>query len=243
MFTHSVSVSCPARGSTNAWMLLRIGGFLLAGLLFSVFTPWQQGMDFKVPSGHTGNCLACRISHGQAVISRRFWQAGAAGRERAGRVDRYRRAPAIPVRPLDPSRDLVPRRTGTAAARRSGTGEAADRPRCGRVGFDDLLHDEVIAGLRVSRGVPVAVEDCARWLGQPAESSAGRRCLPPVLVVPGHGRKAAPPGVIGSNIDLLRPRLPGPACAGPPGPGWCPHGEHPPSGARPGGLSSLVCDV
>ncbi|HUZ52196.1 MAG TPA: hypothetical protein VMU94_06675, partial [Streptosporangiaceae bacterium] len=74
-------------------------------------------------------------------------------------------------------------------------------------GFDDLLHDDVIAELKVSRGAPVTVEDCARYLGQPAQYGVGRGSQLSVLVVFDHGRKEAPPGVIDNYIDWLKPRL------------------------------------
>jgi hypothetical protein len=76
-------------------------------------------------------------------------------------------------------------------------------------GFDDLLHDDVIAELKVSRGAPVTVDHCTRYLGQPAQYGIGRGSQLSVLVVFDHGRKEAPPGVIENYIDWLRPRLHG----------------------------------
>ncbi len=76
-------------------------------------------------------------------------------------------------------------------------------------GFDDLLHDDVIAELKVSRGVPVTVDHCARYIGQPTQYGIGRGSQLSVLVVFDHGRKQAPPGVIDNYIDWLRPRLHG----------------------------------
>jgi hypothetical protein len=76
-------------------------------------------------------------------------------------------------------------------------------------GFDDLLHDDVIAELKVSHGTPVTVDRCARYLGQPAQYVVGRGSQLSVLVVFDHGRKQAPPGVIDNYIDWLRPRLHG----------------------------------
>jgi len=73
-------------------------------------------------------------------------------------------------------------------------------------GFDDLLHDDVIAELKVSRGSPVTVEHCARYVGQPTQYGVGRGSQLSVLVVFDHGRKEAPPGVIDNYIDWLRPR-------------------------------------
>ena len=76
-------------------------------------------------------------------------------------------------------------------------------------GFDDLLHDDVIAELKVSRGAPVTVDHCTRYLGQPTQYGVGRGSQLSVLVVFDHGRKEAPPGVIDNYIDWLRPRLHG----------------------------------
>ena len=41
-------------------------------------------------------------------------------------------------------------------------------------GFDDLLHDDIIAELKVSRGAPVTLDSCARYIGQPAQYGTGR---------------------------------------------------------------------
>ena len=76
-------------------------------------------------------------------------------------------------------------------------------------GFDDLLHDDVNAELKVARGAPVTVADCARYVGQPAQYGVGHGSQLSVLVVLDHGRKTAPPGVIENYIDWLRPRLHG----------------------------------
>jgi hypothetical protein len=76
-------------------------------------------------------------------------------------------------------------------------------------GYDDLLHDDVIAELKVSRGDPVAVDDCARYLGQPTQYGVGRGSQLSVLVVFDHGGKEAPPGVIENYIGWLKPRLHG----------------------------------
>ena len=76
-------------------------------------------------------------------------------------------------------------------------------------GFDDLLHDDVIAELKVARGAPVTVADCARYVGQPTQYGVGQGSQLSVLVVLDHGRKVAPPGVIENYIDWLRPRLHG----------------------------------
>ncbi len=76
-------------------------------------------------------------------------------------------------------------------------------------GFDDLLHDDIIAELKVSRGGSVAVDDCVRYLGQPTQYAVGRGSQLSILVVLDHGRKEAPPGVIENYLDWLRPGLHG----------------------------------
>jgi hypothetical protein len=73
----------------------------------------------------------------------------------------------------------------------------------------DLLHDDVIAELKVSHGAPVTIDRCARYVGQPTQYGVGRGSQLSVLVVFDHGRKQAPPGVIDNYIDWLRPRLHG----------------------------------
>ena len=76
-------------------------------------------------------------------------------------------------------------------------------------GYDDLLHDDVIAELKVSNGAPVVVEGCVRYLGQPTQYGVGRGSQLSVLVVFDHGGKEAPPGVIDNYIGWLKPRLHG----------------------------------
>jgi hypothetical protein len=76
-------------------------------------------------------------------------------------------------------------------------------------GFDDLLHDDVIAELKVSKGSPVTVEGSATYLGQPTQYGVGRGSQLSVLVILDHGRKTSPPGVIENYIGWLRPKLHG----------------------------------
>ncbi len=76
-------------------------------------------------------------------------------------------------------------------------------------GFDDLLHDDVIAELKVPKGSPVTVEGSAKYLGQPTQYGVGRGSQLSVLVVLDHGRKTSPPGVIENYIGWLRPKLHG----------------------------------
>lgn len=76
-------------------------------------------------------------------------------------------------------------------------------------GFDDLLHDDVIAELKVTNDKPVAVDDCIRYLGQPTQYGVGRGSQLSTLVVLDHSRKQSPPGVIDNYMGWLRPRLHG----------------------------------
>jgi hypothetical protein len=76
-------------------------------------------------------------------------------------------------------------------------------------GFDDLLHDDVIAELKVSKGSPVTVERSAKYLGQPTQYGVGRGSQLSCLVILDHGRKTSPPGVIENYIGWLTPKLHG----------------------------------
>jgi hypothetical protein len=72
-------------------------------------------------------------------------------------------------------------------------------------GFDDLLHDDVIAELKVEKTTPRAVEDYARYIGQPTQYGVGRGSRLSVLVVLDHTRKSAPPAVLKNHIGWLLP--------------------------------------
>ena len=76
-------------------------------------------------------------------------------------------------------------------------------------GFDDLLHDDVIAELKVSRGAPATVDVAVHYLGQPTRYGVGRGSQLSVIVVFDHGRKEAPPGMIDDYIAWLKPSLHG----------------------------------
>jgi hypothetical protein len=69
-------------------------------------------------------------------------------------------------------------------------------------GFDDLLHDDVIAEFKVSRGAPITIDDCVHHLGQPTQYGVGRGSQLSVLVVLDHSRKEAPPGVVDKLYGL-----------------------------------------
>ncbi len=76
-------------------------------------------------------------------------------------------------------------------------------------GFDDLLHDDVVAELKVAQGKAVTVNDCATYLGQPTQYGIGRGSQLLVLVVLDHSPKQAPPGVIENYVGWLKPKLHG----------------------------------
>ena len=76
-------------------------------------------------------------------------------------------------------------------------------------GFDDLLHDDVIAELKVVRDKPVTVENSARYIGQPTQYGVGRGSQLSVLIVLDHSPKEVPPGVLENYIGWLQPRLHG----------------------------------
>jgi hypothetical protein len=76
-------------------------------------------------------------------------------------------------------------------------------------GWDDLLHDDVVAELKVWTGAPLTIPSCAKFLGQPSQYGVGRGSQLSTLIVLDHSRKEAPPGVIENYIDWLRPKLHG----------------------------------
>lgn len=72
-------------------------------------------------------------------------------------------------------------------------------------GFADLLHDDVVAELKVEKRTPRTVEECVRYLGQPTHYGVGRGSRLSILVVLDHTRKTAPPAVLENYIDWLHP--------------------------------------
>lgn len=76
-------------------------------------------------------------------------------------------------------------------------------------GFDDLLHDDVIAELKVERRTPATVGHSAKYLGQPTQYGVGRGSQLSVLVVLDHTRKEAPPGVLENYMGWMQPHLHG----------------------------------
>jgi len=75
-------------------------------------------------------------------------------------------------------------------------------------GRDELTGRDAVAwaSANVSRGAPVTVVDCVRWAGRPHSTARGRAASCQCWWHPITGRKAAPPGVIGNDIDWLPPR-------------------------------------
>ena len=76
-------------------------------------------------------------------------------------------------------------------------------------GFDDLLHDSVIAELKVERNKAITIPDCAKFLGQPVQYGIGCGSQLSILVVLDHSKKQAPPGVIENYVGWLQPALHG----------------------------------
>jgi hypothetical protein len=76
-------------------------------------------------------------------------------------------------------------------------------------GFDDLLHDSLIAELKVERRKAVSVDECAKYLGQPVQYGVGCGSQLSILVVLDHSAKQAPPGVIDNYVGWLQPALHG----------------------------------
>ncbi|MDO3402668.1 hypothetical protein QWI29_21705 [Mycolicibacterium neoaurum] len=76
-------------------------------------------------------------------------------------------------------------------------------------GFDDLLHDSVIAELKVERDKALTISDCAKFLGQPVQYGIGCGSGLSILVVLDHSKKQAPPGVIENYVGWLQPALHG----------------------------------
>lgn len=76
-------------------------------------------------------------------------------------------------------------------------------------GFDDLLHDAIIAELKVEPKKAISVEDCAKFLGQPVQYAVGCGSQLSILVVLDHSPKEAPPGVIENYVGWLKPALHG----------------------------------
>ncbi|MDB5072421.1 MAG: hypothetical protein JWM87_3532 [Candidatus Eremiobacteraeota bacterium] len=72
-------------------------------------------------------------------------------------------------------------------------------------GFDDLLHDDIIAELKVEKKRYRAVEDCAKFIGQPTQYGVGRGSRLSILVVLDHSKKASPPAVLENDIGWLFP--------------------------------------
>jgi hypothetical protein len=76
-------------------------------------------------------------------------------------------------------------------------------------GFDDLLHDDVIAELKVEKKTAVTVDESAKYLGQPTQYGVGRGSQLSVLVILDNTRKASPPGVVENYMGWLKPKLHG----------------------------------
>jgi hypothetical protein len=72
-------------------------------------------------------------------------------------------------------------------------------------GFDDLLHDDIIAELKVEKKTVRRAEDCARYLGQPTQYGVGRGSRLSILVVLDHTVKNSPPATLENYVGWLYP--------------------------------------
>jgi hypothetical protein len=78
-------------------------------------------------------------------------------------------------------------------------------------GFDDLLHDSVIAELKVERNKAITVRDGAKFLGQPVQYGIGCGSQLSILVVLDHSKNKPRPESSKTMWDgCNRPRTPGP---------------------------------
>jgi hypothetical protein len=76
-------------------------------------------------------------------------------------------------------------------------------------GFDDLLHDDIIAELKVEKKTPRTVRNSSRFLGQPSQYGVGRGSRLSILVILDHSRKVAPAGVLENYIGWVVPGMHG----------------------------------
>jgi hypothetical protein len=76
-------------------------------------------------------------------------------------------------------------------------------------GFDDLMHDGIVAELKVEKRTPRSVEDCAKWVGQPAQYGAGVGSRLSILVVLDHSRKKSPHALPENLMGWLQPAVHG----------------------------------
>jgi hypothetical protein len=76
-------------------------------------------------------------------------------------------------------------------------------------GFDDLLHDDIIAELKVEKTTARTLDNCARFVGQPTQYGVGRGSRLSILVLLDHSPKKSPPGQFNNYVGLLSPQLHG----------------------------------
>jgi len=76
-------------------------------------------------------------------------------------------------------------------------------------GFHDLIHDDIVAELKVEKKTARTLENCKRYLGQPTQYGVGRGSRISILVVFDHSKKNLPPAVLENHIGWLFPKQPG----------------------------------
>ncbi len=76
-------------------------------------------------------------------------------------------------------------------------------------GATDLVHDGVVAELKIAKDRPVTAETAIAYLGQTTQYASGGGRQLSILVILDMTRRDAPPGVLANDILLLEPRLSG----------------------------------
>ncbi len=76
-------------------------------------------------------------------------------------------------------------------------------------GFDDLMHDDIVAELKVERKHPRTPADCHSYIGQPTQYGVGRGSRLSILVVLDQTAKELPPAVLDNGVAWMFPRVHG----------------------------------
>lgn len=76
-------------------------------------------------------------------------------------------------------------------------------------GPTDLMHDGVVAELKVERGDPATLENASRYMSQATQYASGGQRQLSILVILDMTPKAAPPGVLANTVGWLEPAVHG----------------------------------
>lgn len=82
-----------------------------------------------------------------------------------------------------------------------------EEPRSG--GFADLVHDGIVAELKIERKTPATVENAVRYLGQPVQYATSGGSQLSILCILDVCAKEAPAGVLENYVDWLKPAVHG----------------------------------